>query len=43
MSPHTSFAGEGVRGRWDMLFLDNITRFINGETLVCEVDPEIIV
>jgi phosphoglycerate dehydrogenase-like enzyme len=40
MTPHTSFAGSGVRGRWDQLFLDNIGRFVKGETLLHEVDPK---
>ena len=39
MTSHTSFAGSGVRGRWDALFLDNIARFVNGKPLVNEVDP----
>lgn len=40
LTPHTSFAGDGGRARWDQLFLDNITRFVNGEALVGEVDPQ---
>lgn len=40
LTPHTSFAGDGSRGRWDRLFLDNIARFVNGEALVGEVDPK---
>ncbi|NQV98512.1 MAG: NAD(P)-binding domain-containing protein [Rhodospirillales bacterium] len=36
---HTSFSGEGVQDRWDLLFLDNIARFVNGETLLYEVRP----
>jgi phosphoglycerate dehydrogenase-like enzyme len=39
MTSHTSFAGSGVGGRWDALFLDNIQRFANGQPLVNEVDP----
>ena len=39
VTSHTSFAGSGVRGRWDRLFLDNISRFVKGEKLVSEVDP----
>ncbi len=39
LTPHTSFAGSGVRGRWDQLFLDNIGRFARGEPLANEVDP----
>jgi phosphoglycerate dehydrogenase-like enzyme len=42
MTSHTSFAGSGVRERWDNLFLDNIARFVRGETLVNEVDPKSI-
>jgi phosphoglycerate dehydrogenase-like enzyme len=41
MTSHTSFAGSGVRERWDNLFLDNIARFVRGEKLVNEVDPGI--
>lgn len=37
MTSHTSFAGSGVRGRWDALFLDNIQRFVKGEPLANEV------
>jgi phosphoglycerate dehydrogenase-like enzyme len=40
VTPHTSFAGDGGRARWDQLFLDNITRFANGEPIASEVDPE---
>lgn len=40
MTSHTSFAGSGVRGRWDALFLDNIQRFVKGEQLVNVVRPE---
>jgi phosphoglycerate dehydrogenase-like enzyme len=39
VTSHTSFAGSGVRGRWDRLFLDNIGRFVKGEKLVSEVNP----
>ena len=39
LTPHTSFAGDGVQGRWDALFLDNIARFARGEPLEREVDP----
>lgn len=39
LTPHTSFAGDGSRARWDQLFLDNIARFVNGEALAGEVDP----
>lgn len=39
MTSHTSFAGGGVRGRWDELFLDNLPRFVNGEQLLNEVNP----
>lgn len=39
MTSHTSFAGSGVRGRWDALFLDNIQRFVRGEPLMNEVRP----
>jgi len=43
LTPHTSFGGDGVRGRWDQLFLDNIVRYVNGDTLIQEVNPDIIV
>ena len=39
MTSHTSFAGSGVRNRWDALFLDNIQRFVKGQPLANEVDP----
>ncbi len=39
LTSHTAFAGSGVRDRWDALFLDNITRFVKGQSLVNEVDP----
>lgn len=40
MTPHTSFAGDGVQGRWDRLFLDSIQRYVKGEPLEHEVDPK---
>ncbi len=39
ITPHTSFAGDGVQERWDQLFLDNIGRFVRGETLDRVFDP----
>ena len=39
LTPHTSFAGDGGRARWDQLFLDNIARFARDEALVGEVNP----
>jgi phosphoglycerate dehydrogenase-like enzyme len=39
VTPHTSFAGDGVQERWDRLFLDNIARYVRGEPLAREVDP----
>lgn len=39
VTSHTSFAGSGVRGRWDALFLDNIQRFVRGEPLANMFDP----
>ncbi|MDX2155069.1 MAG: NAD(P)-dependent oxidoreductase [Hyphomicrobiaceae bacterium] len=39
LTGHTSFAGSGVRSRWEMLFLDNIGRFVRGEALANVVDP----
>jgi len=40
LTPHTSFAGDGSRGRWDQLFLDNLARFANGQALAGEVQPK---
>lgn len=40
VTPHTSFAGDGGRARWDTLFLDNIKRFVKGEPLEMEFDPK---
>ena len=40
VTPHTSFAGDGGRARWDQLFLDNITHFVKGEAIASEVDPK---
>jgi len=39
LTSHTSFAGNGGRGRWDQLFLDNIARASRGEPLLHEVNP----
>lgn len=39
LTPHTSFAGDGVQERWDRLFLDNIARYVRGEPLARVVDP----
>lgn len=39
LTPHTSFGGDGVRPRWDTLFLENIQRYANGESLEREVNP----
>lgn len=39
LTPHTSFNGNGVRERWDQLFLDNIVRYVNGDSLLHEVAP----
>jgi phosphoglycerate dehydrogenase-like enzyme len=43
VTPHTSFGGNGTRGRWDQLFLDNIARFAKGEPLQNVVDPASLV
>jgi len=43
MTCHTSFSGDGVQGRWDQLFLDNIVRYVNNEPLIHPVDPANIV
>jgi phosphoglycerate dehydrogenase-like enzyme len=40
LTSHTSFAGSGVRARWEQLFLDNLPRFVRGEALLHEVDPK---
>lgn len=37
---HTSFSGNGVRGRWDELFFENLPRFVRGEALANEVAPD---
>ncbi len=39
LTSHMSFAGSGVRGRWDQLFLGNIQRFAKGEPLTNVFDP----
>ncbi len=39
LTSHTSFAGSGVRARWDQLFLDTIVCFANGRALPNEVNP----
>ena len=39
ITPHTSFAGDGVQDRWDQLFLNNIGRFVRGEPLDRVFDP----
>lgn len=39
LTSHTSFAGSGVRTRWEELFLDNLPRFVRGDPLVNEVNP----
>ena len=39
ITPHTSFAGDGVQDRWDQLFLDNLGRFVRGEPLERVFDP----
>ncbi len=40
LTSHTSFAGSGVRGRWDRLFLDNIKRYVGGQPLANEFNPK---
>ena len=42
-TPHTSFGGDGVQGRWDALFLENIQRFAADRPLLQEVDPKDII
>lgn len=39
MTPHTSFAGSGGRGRWNDLFIENIGRYARGEAMVNIVNP----
>jgi len=39
LTAHTSFAGDGVMARWHALFLDNLPRFVTGDTLINEVAP----
>ena len=36
ITPHSSSAGNGTMPRGDRLFLDNLTRFLRGETLINE-------
>ena len=43
LTSHTSFSGNGSRGRWDQLFLDTLPRFVRGEPLPLEVNPRDIV
>ncbi|MDH3318925.1 MAG: D-2-hydroxyacid dehydrogenase [Betaproteobacteria bacterium] len=43
LTSHTSFSGNGVRRRWEQLFLDNLPRFVKGEKLLNEVNPKDIV
>lgn len=43
LTPHTSFAGDGTRLRWDALFIDNLPRYVRGEALANEVSPADIV
>ena len=40
VTPHTSFAGDGGPARWERLFLENIQRYVRGEPLLREVDPQ---
>ena len=40
LTSHTSFAGSGVRGRWDELFFANIQRFAKGQALLNEFNPK---
>jgi len=40
LTGHTSFGGNGARGRWDQLFLDNVSRYARGEPLARVVDPK---
>jgi len=40
LTSHTSFAGSGVRGRWDELFLENIGRYARDEPLLNEFNPQ---
>lgn len=43
LTSHTSFSGNGSRGRWDQLFLDNLPRYVKGDSLMFEVNPRDIV
>ena len=43
LTSHTSFSGNGSRGRWDQLFLDALPRYLKGEPLPFEVPPRDIV
>lgn len=39
LTPHTSFAGGGGVTRWKELFLDNLPRYVQGQPLANEVNP----
>ena len=43
VTPHTSSSGSGSQLRWEQLFLENIVRFVNGDSLENEVNPKDIV
>jgi phosphoglycerate dehydrogenase-like enzyme len=40
ITPHSSNAGSGTHSRGDMLFLENLSRFLEGRPLLHEADPE---
>jgi phosphoglycerate dehydrogenase-like enzyme len=40
ITPHSSNAGSGTHSRGDMLFLENLGRFLKGQPLLNEADPE---
>jgi phosphoglycerate dehydrogenase-like enzyme len=40
ITPHSSNAGSGTHSRGDRLFLENLSRFLEGRPLLHEADPE---
>jgi phosphoglycerate dehydrogenase-like enzyme len=40
ITPHSSNAGSGTHSRGDILFLENLSRFLEGHPLLHEADPE---
>ena len=40
ITPHSSNAGSGTHSRGDMLFLENLSRYLKGQPLLHEADPK---